>query len=133
MTHLSLKEISDAVIEIRQQKLPDPKVVGNAGSFFKNPTIPLQHYEKLKTTYPSIPGYIVDSQYIKVPAGWLIEQCEWKGKTFHNIGVHPHQALVLVNYNDGTGEKILELATKIIASVKEKFDVQLQAEVNVIS
>jgi len=133
VTQLSVRAISNAVIEIRQQKLPDPKVVGNAGSFFKNPTITLQQYETLKNTWPSIPGYPIDNQYIKVPAGWLIEQCNWKGKTFENIGVHPHQSLVLVNYGEGTGEKIWMLATNILASVKEKFGVQLQAEVNVIS
>jgi UDP-N-acetylmuramate dehydrogenase len=132
VTQLSVKEISNAVIEIRQQKLPNPKVVGNAGSFFKNPTITIQHYNELKNTYPTIPGYTIDNQYIKVPAGWLIEQCNWKGKTFDSIGVHPLQSLVLVNYGEGTGEKIWELATKILASVKEKFHVQLQPEVNVI-
>jgi len=132
VTQLSVKEISDAVIEIRQQKLPDPKMIGNAGSFFKNPTITREHYEELRKEYSSIPGYVIDIQYIKVPAGWLIEQCDWKGKTFDNIGVHPNQSLVLVNYGGGTGEKIWELATKILSSVKEKFGIQLQPEVNVI-
>jgi len=129
---LSVRAISDAVIEIRQQKLPDPTVIGNAGSFFKNPTITKQHFEKLKLVYPDIPGYATENQEVKIPAGWLIEQCNWKGKTFDNIGVHPHQALVLVNYGGGTGEKIWSLAQKILTSVKEKFDVNLQPEVNVI-
>lgn len=129
---LSVRAISNAVIAIRQQKLPDPKVIGNAGSFFKNPTITQEHYEKLKNTYPEIPGYITVNQHVKVPAAWLIEKCEWKGKKFDNIGVHTHQALVLVNYGGGTGEKIWELASKILSSVKEKFDVQLQPEVNVV-
>lgn len=129
---LSVRAISDAVIAIRQQKLPDPNVIGNAGSFFKNPTIALEHYEKLKNTYPEIPGYPTVNQQVKVPAAWLIEKCEWKGKTFDNIGVHANQALVLVNYGGGTGEKIWELASKILSSVKEKFDIQLQPEVNVV-
>jgi UDP-N-acetylmuramate dehydrogenase len=132
VNQLSVRAISNAVISIRQQKLPDPNKIGNAGSFFKNPTIALQQYDKLKNTYPDIPGYSSENQHIKVPAAWLIEQCGWKGKTFENIGVHPHQALVLVNYGDGTGEKIWDLALKILASVKEKFDIQLQPEVNVV-
>ena len=129
---LSVRAISDAVIEIRQQKLPDPSVIGNAGSFFKNPTITKQHFEKLKGTYPKIPGYITENQEVKLPAAWLIEHCNWKGKTFNNIGVHPHQALVLVNYGGGTGEKIWALAQNILTSIKDKFGVELQPEVNVI-
>ncbi len=128
----SIKSVSDAVISIRQQKLPDPKVIGNAGSFFKNPTIENSQYELLKKSYPEIPGYFTDDQHVKVPAGWLIEQCGWKGKTFDNIGVHPHQALVLVNYGNGTGEKIWKLAQDILASVKKKFAIDLQPEVNII-
>jgi len=128
----SIKSISDAVIAIRQQKLPDPKVVGNAGSFFKNPTIEQSQYESLKKTYPEIPGYFTENQQVKVPAGWLIEQCGWKGKTLDNIGVHPHQALVLVNYGNGTGEKIWSLAQDILSSVKKKFMIDLQPEVNII-
>lgn len=131
-TEPSVKSISDAVISIRQQKLPDPKVIGNAGSFFKNPTIDQSQYEALKKTYPEIPGYTSDNQYVKVPAGWLIEQCGWKGKTFDAIGVHPHQALVLVNYGGGTGEKIWLLAQDILSSVKKKFAIDLQPEVNIM-
>lgn len=129
---LTVRAISDAVIAIRQQKLPDPQVIGNAGSFFKNPTITQQHYEKLKSAHPEIPSYPTVNQQVKVPAAWLIENCGWKGKTFENIGVHPHQALVIVNYGGGTGAKIWNLAQQILASVKEKFDVQLQPEVNVV-
>jgi UDP-N-acetylmuramate dehydrogenase len=129
---LSVRAISDAVIAIRQQKLPDPLVIGNAGSFFKNPTISKQHFEKLKLTYPDIPGYTTENQEVKLPAAWLIEKCDWKGKTFDNIGVHPHQALVIVNYGGGTGEKIWSLAQKILTSVNEKFNINLQPEVNVI-
>lgn len=129
---LSVRAISDAVIEIRQSKLPDPNKIGNAGSFFKNPTITQKQYEKLKIAHPEIPGYSSVNQQVKVPAGWLIENCGWKGKTVENIGVHPQQALVLVNYGGGTGAKIWDLAQKILHSVKEKFDIQLQPEVNVI-
>ena len=129
---LSVQAISHAVITIRQQKLPDPTRVGNAGSFFKNPTVTSQQYEALKKQYPEIPGYSSENQHVKIPAAWMIEACGWKGKTFDNIGVHPHQALVIVNYKDGTGEKIWELATKIMTSVKEKFNIELEPEVNVI-
>jgi UDP-N-acetylmuramate dehydrogenase len=132
ITQLSVKAISDAVITIRKQKLPDPAVIGNAGSFFKNPTIHVKQYEELKITYPTIPGYQTENQEVKIPAAWLIEQCGWKGKTFDSIGVHKNQALVLVNYGDGSGDKIWALALEIIESVKQKFNVTLQAEVNVI-
>lgn len=128
----SIQSVSAAVIAIRQQKLPDPKVIGNAGSFFKNPTINQSQYELIKNQFPEIPGYLTENQQVKVPAGWLIEHCGWKGKTFDNIGVHPHQALVLVNYGNGTGEKIWKLAQDILASVKQKFSIDLQPEVNII-
>ncbi|MBL7871849.1 MAG: UDP-N-acetylmuramate dehydrogenase [Cyclobacteriaceae bacterium] len=128
----SIKTISDAVIHIRKTKLPDPATVGNAGSFFKNPTITLSHYEYLKKTNPSIPGYPSVNQLVKVPAGWLIEQCGWKGKRMDNVGVHAQQALVLVNYGTGKGNEILQLAKNIISSVKEKFDITLTPEVNII-
>ena len=128
---LSLKAVSDAVIAIRQSKLPDPARIGNAGSFFKNPTIPLDQYQKLKENHATIPMYPVDKEHVKVPAGWLIEQCGWKGKTIGNIGVHAHQALVLVNYGGGDGQKIFELATAIQQSVQEKFGIALQMEVNI--
>jgi len=129
---LSIKKISDAVIAIRQQKLPDPAVIGNAGSFFKNPTLSSSHYQQLLVQFPEMPGYQTENQDVKVPAAWLIEQCGWKGKAIGNIGVHKNQALVLVNYGDGEGEKIWLLAQQILSSVKEKFGVQLQPEVNVI-
>jgi len=130
--HPTIKNISDAVIAIRQSKLPDPLVIGNAGSFFKNPTIALTEYELIKKDHPSIPSYPVDNQNVKVPAGWLIEQCGWKGKRIGNIGVHPHQALVLVNYGDGNGNEIYKLAMNIQSSVKEKFGITLSTEVNII-
>ena len=127
----SIRAISDAVIQIRQSKLPDPKEIGNAGSFFKNPTIPSAHFDALKASYPSIPGY-PSAEGVKVAAGWLIEQTGWKGKRIGEVGVHAKQALVLVNYGGGTGEEIKKLSEQIQASVYDKFEVQLQAEVNFI-
>lgn len=128
----TIKTISDAVIHIRKTKLPDPTTIGNAGSFFKNPTLALSHYEQLKKTYSEIPGYPSVNQSVKVPAGWLIEQCGWKGKRINNIGVHTQQALVLVNYGNGNGDEIFQLAKNILSSVKEKFDITLTPEVNII-
>jgi UDP-N-acetylmuramate dehydrogenase len=129
---LSVKNISDAVIHIRKSKLPDPSVIGNAGSFFKNPSVETPVYHQLREQFPAIPSFSGEHGLIKIPAGWLIEQCGWKGKTLDNIGVHKHQALVLVNYGGGEGKKIWELAMSIQASVKEKFNITLHAEVNVI-
>lgn len=129
---VSIRAISDAVIEIRRNKLPDPAVIGNAGSFFKNPSIDEASFASLKENYPAIPSYPGENHLVKIPAAWLIEQCGWKGKTFNNIGVHKNQALVLVNYGDGDGKQIWELAMKIQSSVKEKFNIHLQPEVNVI-
>ncbi|WP_339708227.1 UDP-N-acetylmuramate dehydrogenase [Algoriphagus aquimarinus] len=126
---LSLKAISDAVIQIRQSKLPDPKEIGNSGSFFKNPTIPTEQYEILKNQYTSIPGY-PNSAGTKVPAAWLIEQCGWKGQRFGEIGVHAKQPLVLVNYGDGDGNEIKNLAIKIQQSVMDKFGISIHPEVN---
>ena len=127
----SIRAISDAVIQIRQSKLPDPKEIGNAGSFFKNPTIPNAQFDALKASYPSIPGY-PSTEGVKVAAGWLIEQTGWKDKRIGEVGVHAKQALVLVNYGGGTGEEIKKLSEQIQASVYDKFGVQLQAEVNFI-
>jgi UDP-N-acetylmuramate dehydrogenase len=129
---LTVKAISDAVIHIRSSKLPDPARIGNAGSFFKNPSIQADLMDFIKKDFPSLPTFPSTEGLIKIPAAWLIEQCGWKGKTFGNIGVHQHQALVLVNYGGGEGEKIWELAMKIKESVKEKFNITLQPEVNVI-
>jgi len=128
----SIQSISDAVIHIRQSKLPDPSLIGNAGSFFKNPSVTKIHYDQLKKDYPSLPGYASENQLVKVPAGWLIEQCGWKGKRFNDAGVHAHQALVLVNYGHARGEEILQLASHIQSSVKEKFNIDLSTEVNII-
>lgn len=127
----SIRAISDAVIQIRQSKLPDPKEIGNAGSFFKNPSIPTTQFDTLKASYPSIPGY-PSAEGVKVAAGWLIEQTGWKGKRIGEVGVHAKQALVLVNYGGGTGEEIKKLSEQIQASVFDKFGIQLQVEVNFI-
>lgn len=129
---LSIKAISDAVIRIRSSKLPDPKVIGNAGSFFKNPEIPLRQYTDLKERFENIPSYPINETTVKVPAGWLIEQAGWKGYRDGNIGVHARQALVLVNYGGGNGNEIKNLAYQVQASVKEKFGIELSPEVNFI-
>ena len=127
----TIRDISNAVIAIRQSKLPDPSVIGNAGSFFKNPTIPKGVFDVLKIQFPNIVGYPTENtEGVKVAAGWLIEQCKWKGKRLGNVGVHERQALVLVNYGGGKGLKIKDLAQKIQASVLEKFHIQLTPEVN---
>lgn len=129
---VSIRAVSDAVIEIRKKKLPDPAVIGNAGSFFKNPSVDRATFEVLRTNFPAVPSFPGEHNLIKIPAAWLIEQCGWKGKTFDNIGVHKHQALVLVNYGRGEGKNIWRLAKEIQSSVKERFDILLQPEVNVI-
>lgn len=128
----TISDISRAVIEIRQSKLPDPKEIGNSGSFFKNPVITLEHFESLKKQYPDIKGF---EQYngVKVPAAWLIEQCGWKGKRIGNTGSHVRQALVLVNYGGATGGEVWQLAQDIIASVDAKFGIRLEPEVNITS
>jgi UDP-N-acetylmuramate dehydrogenase len=128
----TLRDISDAVISIRMSKLPDPRVIGNAGSFFKNPVITREHHQRLMKSFPTLPHYRAENQFVKIPAAWLIEQCGWKGKRVGEVGVHAAQALVLVNYGGGTGEEIVALAASIIASVKEKFDITLRAEVNAL-
>lgn len=130
--HPTIQSVSDAVIHIRQSKLPDPSVIGNAGSFFKNPSISSPQYELLKISYPNIPGYTSENQLVKVPAGWLIEQCNWKGKRINDVGVHSQQALVLVNYGNANGNELFQLALTIQSSVKEKFNIDLTTEVNII-
>jgi len=132
ITDPTIRDISDAVIHIRQTKLPDPAKVGNAGSFFKNPSISVDAFDELKKKYPQIPSFPSTEGLIKVPAGWLIEQCGWKGKRYDSIGVHPHQALVLVNYGGGEGKKIWNLAMEIRESVARQFNITLQPEVNVV-
>lgn len=132
VSELSLKSISDAVIHIRSTKLPDPTRIGNAGSFFKNPSIHVDLRDFIRKEFPALPSYPAADGMVKIPAAWLIEQCGWKGKTFGKIGVHQHQPLVIVNYGGGEGEKIWQLAMDIRESVKAKFNITLQPEVNVI-
>jgi len=128
----TIKDISDAVISIRKSKLPDPKEIGNSGSFFKNPVIATTQFLELQKEYPNIPSYKVSEEETKVPAGWLIEQSGFKGKRFGNCGVHNKQALVLVNYGEATGKEILQLAKDIQNTVKENFNIFLDIEVNII-
>ena len=128
----SIKEIADAVIAIRQSKLPNPKEIGNSGSFFKNPVINTYLCKELSKKYPEIPHYMISENEIKIPAGWLIEQCGFKGKRFGDAGVHEKQALVLVNYNNATGKEIYGLAQKIQQKVMENFKISLEIEVNII-
>ena len=127
-----IKEVSDAVIAIRSSKLPNPTVFGNAGSFFKNPEVDGKMYAELNAKFPSIVGYTLDSGNVKLAAGWLIEQCGWKGKVVGHCGSHKDQALVLVNYGGATGSEIYALALDIKKSVFERFGVVINPEVNVI-
>jgi len=131
VNELSVKAIAYAVMNIRRSKLPDPAVIGNAGSFFKNPTIPIAAYQRLHSRHPTIPSYPVSKTLIKIPAGWLIEQCGWKGYRAGDMGVHTKQALVLVNYADAKGSEIWKLSGDILNSVKEQFGIELEREVQV--
>ena len=129
---LSIQAISEAVINIRKSKLPDPAVIGNAGSFFKNPVVPIELANTLKNEYANLAAYPVDEHSAKLAAGWLIDHAGWKGKTFGNYGVHPNQALVLVNYGGASGQNIYDLSTEILEDVKQKYGVALEREVNII-
>lgn len=129
---LSIRAISDAVVHIRSSKLPNPAEIGNAGSFFKNPEISKEKYEALKEAFPAIVAYPLPHDQYKLAAGWLIEQSGWKGYRDGDAGVHAKQALVLVNYGHASGEELVELSWKVIESVKEKFGVVLEREVNII-
>ncbi len=132
ITSPTIKDISNAVIAIRKSKLPDPDKIGNSGSFFKNPVISKTHFSLLQKEYPTIPNYIISDELIKVPAGWLVEQCGYKGKRYGDAGVHKHQALVLVNYGNAGGIEILKLAKEIQEKVSQKFNIVLDMEVNII-
>ncbi|WP_266363090.1 UDP-N-acetylmuramate dehydrogenase [Tellurirhabdus rosea] len=129
---LTIQAISEAVVRIRRSKLPDPAQIGNAGSFFKNPEIPKEQFDQLKAQHPDMPGYPIGEAAVKVPAGWLIERCGWKGKRVGNTGVHAKQALVLVNHGGATGEEIKALAKNVQTSVAEQFGIRLTPEVNFI-
>ena len=128
----TINQISKAVIEIRESKLPNPKEIGNGGSFFKNPEIQSSQFEELKKEFPAIVGYPVSDEITKVPAGWLIEQCGWKGKVVGNTGAHKNQALVLVNYGSAKGEEIWNLAKEIQKSVFDKFGIEIEPEINIV-
>lgn len=125
------QQLRQTIIAIRQQKLPDPAVQGNAGSFFMNPVVDRQVYERLLLLHPQMPHYRVDEQHEKIPAGWLIEQCGWKGRSMGRAGVHDRQALVLVNRGGATGQEIIDLCHRVCADVKERFGIDLHPEVNI--
>ena len=129
---LTLKNVRDVIIRIREAKLPDPKVQGNAGSFFMNPVIPRMQYESLLAKYPDMPHYKVDEEWVKVPAAWMIDRCGWKGRRMGNAGVHDKQALVLVNCGGATGQEIITLSQHIQQSVYESFGIAIVPEVNFI-
>jgi UDP-N-acetylmuramate dehydrogenase len=131
ISHPSISEVRETIISIRRRKLPDPAEIGNAGSFFMNPVITADEHAHLTEQYPNMPSF-VSGDAIKIPGAWLLEQCGWKGKRSGDAGVHINQPLVLVNYGSATGQEILALAGEIIASVKKKFGIILEMEVNII-
>lgn len=132
ITKPTLKDVSNAVIAIRQSKLPDPKVLGNSGSFFKNPILLKSDFEKIHQQFPEMKYYDISETEVKVPAGWLIEQAGFKGKRFGDAGIHKNQALVLVNYGNATGQEILNVSRAIQETIFNKFGIHIEAEVNVI-
>lgn len=129
---VSLETVRQAVINIRESKLPDPKVTGNAGSFFMNPVVPREVMERIRVDYPQMPFYEVDAGRVKIPAGWMIEQCGWKGRSLGRAAVHDKQALVLVNLGGATGSEVMALSDAVRQDVKEKFGVEIHPEVNFI-
>ena len=129
---LTAQQLRDAIIGIRNAKLPDPKVMGNAGSFFMNPIVGREKYERLAAQYPGMPHYEVDKDHVKIPAGWMIDQCGWKGKALGRAGVHDKQALVLVNLGGATGDEIVRLCQAIQKDVEAKFGIVIHPEVNII-
>lgn len=128
----TIQDISKAVIFIRESKLPNPKIIGNSGSFFKNPIVSKQHYNKLLQNFEDIPSYPVSDDTVKIPAGWLIEKAGFKGKRFGDYGVHKNQALVLVNYGQAKGSDILKLSELIQSTIKRLFEISIEAEVNIL-
>lgn len=128
----TIKDVSNAVISIRESKLPNPKEIGNAGSFFKNPVVVRSILEKIQEEYPEIPFYEIDENTVKIPAGWLIERLGYKGKKQGNVGVHAKQALVLVHYGNGKGKEIFTLSQQIIDEIQKEFNIILEREVNIV-
>lgn len=126
------EQLRQTIIEIRRAKLPDPQLIGNAGSFFMNPIVGRVVYEKLASKFEQIPHYDIDDNHVKIPAGWMIEQCGWKGKMQGHVGVYEHQALVLVNYGGASGMEVVDLYKRIIKDVYDKFGIEIRPEVNVI-
>jgi UDP-N-acetylmuramate dehydrogenase len=129
---LNIKAISQAVINIRSSKLPDPAKIGNAGSFFKNPEVSVKRFKNLQSSFPDIVGYPLETGNVKLAAGWMIEKCGWKGTRRGDAGCHAEQALVLINYGNATGKEVYNLSEEIQVSVKRKFGVELEREVNII-
>jgi UDP-N-acetylmuramate dehydrogenase len=132
VSHPTIRDVSNAVIAIRQRKLPNPAEIGNSGSFFKNPVVSKSQFNELIQKHPNIAHYPVDNDHVKIAAGWLIDQAGWKGKSFGTYGVHKNQALVLVNYGGAKGEDIFQLSEAILQDIEEKFGIKLEREVNVI-
>ena len=132
ITKPTAQQLRQVIIDIRNAKLPDPKIMGNAGSFFMNPIVPKEKYEQLASLYEGMPHYTVDADHEKIPAGWMIDQCGWKGKSMGRAGVHDKQALVLVNRGGATGKEIVALCETIQRDVKEKFGIDIYPEVNII-
>ena len=125
-------QLRDTIIDIRRAKLPDPQETGNAGSFFMNPVVSRQQYEELAARYPGMPHYTVDAEHEKIPAGWMIDQCGWKGRSLGRAGVHDRQALVLVNRGGATGQEIVALCDAVCKDVKERFGITIHPEVNIV-
>jgi UDP-N-acetylmuramate dehydrogenase len=132
ITDPTIKDISQVVSHIRVSKLPDPTTIGNAGSFFKNPVISASEFEPVKLKFPDVVNYPAGERLVKLAAGWLIEQCGWKGKVVGHTGTWKNQALVLVNHGGATGQEVYGLSSQIIESVRQKFGVQLEREVNIL-
>lgn len=131
-TEITVATVRRAVIAVRRDKLPDPKELGSAGSFFMNPVVERAVYEQLKERYPDLPHYEVDALHVKIPAAWMIDRCGWKGKTMGRAGVHASQALVLVNLGGATGQEVLRLARAVVQSVRERFGIEIRPEVNMV-
>ncbi len=132
ITHPDAAQLREVIIGIRRAKLPDPQVTGNAGSFFMNPVVSHQKYEELAAAYPQMPHYFIDADHEKIPAGWMIEQCGWKGRSLGRAGVHDRQALVLVNLGGATGAEIVALCEAVRADVRQRFGIDIHPEVNIV-